>query len=209
MRIAAKTLALALMTWIALTAFPAAAQTVGVPSGGGVASLGIDDGTPRVGTTVRALNTRLTQFDLSLRATTASLTLRPAVYPVAAGVIGASPVWTGPDVVVSSSGFASYSFNPDLMVTTGSDYVLVVEQVVPGQVGEIEWVFADSYADGVPVFYETSTSSWVENSFPDAVFSATFAATPVPTLTTWAMILLGLMLAGGAAVQIQRRRFLA
>jgi hypothetical protein len=32
------------------------------------------------------------------------------------------------------------------------------------------------------------------------------APTPVPTMTEWAMILLGLMLAGGAAVLIQRRQ---
>ena len=35
------------------------------------------------------------------------------------------------------------------------------------------------------------------------------APAPVPTLSEWAMILLGLMLAGGAAIQIQRRRLMA
>jgi hypothetical protein len=32
------------------------------------------------------------------------------------------------------------------------------------------------------------------------------AAAPVPTLSEWAMILLGLTLAGGAALHLQRRR---
>lgn len=34
----------------------------------------------------------------------------------------------------------------------------------------------------------------------------TYVAVPVPTLSEWAMILLGLMLAGGAALHLQRRR---
>ncbi|WGM31962.1 hypothetical protein KKHFBJBL_02213 [Brevundimonas sp. NIBR11] len=45
----------------------------------------------------------------------------------------------------------------------------------------------------------------------DAYFFATFGpeATPVPTLSEWAMILFGLTLAGGAALYIQRRRLTA
>lgn len=35
------------------------------------------------------------------------------------------------------------------------------------------------------------------------------APTPVPTMGEWAMILMGLMLAGGAAVMVQRRRLAA
>lgn len=41
---------------------------------------------------------------------------------------------------------------------------------------------------------------YVQDSFAEV------APTPVPTMTEWAMILLGVMLAGGAAVMIQRRR---
>ncbi|MGV3580445.1 IPTL-CTERM sorting domain-containing protein [Brevundimonas sp.] len=45
----------------------------------------------------------------------------------------------------------------------------------------------------------------------DMAFRVVFNDTPepVPTMTEWAMILLGLMLAGGAAVTIQRRRLIA
>jgi len=32
------------------------------------------------------------------------------------------------------------------------------------------------------------------------------APTPVPTLTEWAMIMLGALLAGGAVLQLERRR---
>lgn len=44
-----------------------------------------------------------------------------------------------------------------------------------------------------------------------SVFEVQLAAAPapVPTLSEWAMILFGLILAGGAAVMIQRRRFTA
>ena len=42
------------------------------------------------------------------------------------------------------------------------------------------------------------------------IFFATVApAAPVPTLSEWAMILLGLTLAGGAALHIQRRRLIS
>lgn len=42
----------------------------------------------------------------------------------------------------------------------------------------------------------------------DLVFTVTEVATPatVPTMTEWAMILFGILLAGGAALMIQRRR---
>lgn len=44
---------------------------------------------------------------------------------------------------------------------------------------------------------------YVQDSFAEV------AVTPVPTMTEWAMILLALTLAGGAAVLIQRRRLVA
>ncbi len=44
----------------------------------------------------------------------------------------------------------------------------------------------------------------------EAVTSLTLAApTPIPTLSEWAMIAMGLTLAGGAALYIQRRRLIA
>lgn len=52
--------------------------------------------------------------------------------------------------------------------------------------------------------YDSPLGGW------DLVFTATEVVagpTPVPTLSEWAMILLGLTLAGGAAVILQRRRF--
>lgn len=190
-------------------AMPAMAQTVGVPSAGGLVAVGIDDSVTQVGTTVRAVNDRLSQFSLSLRATTATLTVRPVVYPVTGGVIGSTPLWTGSNLTVSSTAFSDYAFSPALTVAPGDDYALVVEQQTAGEAGEIEWVFSDDYADGVPIFYDTVTADWVENPSQDAVFAATFAPAPapVPTMAEWAMIALTALLAVfGAALLNPRPR---
>lgn len=63
----------------------------------------------------------------------------------------------------------------------------------------------NTYADGN--LYDVGT----DRPLYDAYFTATFTTTPaaVPTLTEWAMILLGLGLAGGAVLMIQRRRLIA
>ncbi len=191
-----------------LVASSSVAQTVSVPSAGGIASVEIDDSAPRAGTTVSSPNTKLSAFSLSLVASTSKLTVRPQVYAVVGGVVGGSPIWTGPTVDVTPGAYASYTFSPDLTVTSGETYALVVEKTVAGEEGSLEWVFSDEYAGGVPIFYSAMTTSWIGNSSLDAVFSATFlsAAAPVPTMSEWAMIILGTMMAGGAALYIQRRR---
>lgn len=53
---------------------------------------------------------------------------------------------------------------------------------------------------GVTVSFTSNVSSTVTTSPPPA------PPAPVPTLSEWAMILLGVVLAGGAALMIQRRR---
>ena len=114
---------LAIFAAVASMAFatPVLAQTVGVPSGGGIFVLGIDDSVPQVGTTVRAVDAQLSQFSFSLRSLTPSMTIRPHIYPVVGGAIGATPVWTGTDVTVSSAAFSDYTFSPVFAVTPGSD----------------------------------------------------------------------------------------
>lgn len=193
-----------------IVASPSIAQTVGVPSAGGIASVGIDDSTPRVGTTVSSLNTKLSTFSLSLEASTSKLTVRPQVYAVTGGIVGITPIWTGPTVDVTPGAYASYTFAPNLTVTSGTTYALAVEKTVAGETGSIEWVFSDDYAGGVPIFYDPATTRWIDNPSVDAVFSATFvsAAAPVPTMSEWAMILFGIVLAGAAALYLQRRRMI-
>ena len=191
-----------------IVASPSVAQTVVVPSAGGIASLGIDDSTPRVGTTVTSPNTKLSAFSLSLGASTSKLTVRPQVYAVTGGVVGGTPIWTGPTVDVTPGVYASYTFSPNLTVTSGATYALAIEKTVAGETGSIEWVLGDNYAGGVPIFYDPATTNWIDNPSFDAVFSATFvtAPAPVPTMSEWAMILMGVILAGSAALYIQRRK---
>lgn len=74
-----------------LVASSSVAQTVSVPSAGGIASVEIDDSAPRAGTTVSSPNTKLSAFSLSLVASTSKLTVRPQVYAVAGGVVGGQP----------------------------------------------------------------------------------------------------------------------
>ncbi|WP_167309523.1 IPTL-CTERM sorting domain-containing protein [Brevundimonas naejangsanensis] len=62
-----------------------------------------------------------------------------------------------------------------------------------------EGICAES-CQGITVQVTSNVSSTVTTSPPPA------PPAPVPTLSEWAMILLGVMLAGGAALTLQRRR---
>ena len=56
---------------------------------------------------------------------------------------------------------------------------------------------------------EVAQQAWVTQLFINAVGAAAPPPAVVPTLTEWAMILLAMLLAGGVAVHLSRRRFLA
>ena len=63
----------------------------------------------------------------------------------------------------------------------------------------------DTYAGGV-VFTD---GDQLQNGLDLTFEVVQVPATPVPTLSEWALILLGVMLAGGAAIYIQRRQLAA
>lgn len=98
----------------------------------------------------------------------------------------------------SVGGFDEFVLNTPLPVTAGTTYAfafgagdLTINSIGPG-----------AYPGGGPFTLGTS-------GFPsDLIFQVVQVATPaaVPTLSEWAMILLGLMLAGGAALYLQRRQ---
>lgn len=58
--------------------------------------------------------------------------------------------------------------------------------------------------------YMVLSNPWIDYPLQETHFTARFgppAPAAVPTMSEWAMILLGLLLAGGAALMIQKRRF--
>lgn len=64
---------------------------------------------------------------------------------------------------------------------------------------------ANSYADGI--FFVLGTTAQPNLDLAFEVVQV--GPTPVPTLSEWALILMGLIMAGGAALYIQRRQLIA
>ncbi len=60
--------------------------------------------------------------------------------------------------------------------------------------------------NGAPGNDIDSSSRFTSGATPVTPVLASFTPAPIPTMTEWAMILFGVMLAGGAAMMIQRRR---
>lgn len=132
---------------------------------------------------------------------------------------------TGPALYTSSAistagpGVTFLNFVPGapVPVTAGGNYVVFLStvrdagtgngcmqytntNVIP--TGQATYKFSASPAD-------FTTGAWSVNGGEDLGIRVNFAPaviTTVPTLSEWAMILFGVMLAGGAAVLVQRRR---
>ena len=119
--------------------------------------------------------------------------------------------------VLASSGPLSTAADPDTQgetftlapssgvpVLPSGDYAIIARRT-SGTNGNVYMPLIDGavYADGTVI----SGFLGVQPAF-DAFFQVNFqpVSTAIPTLSEWAMILLGLTLAGGAALYIQRRR---
>lgn len=112
--------------------------------------------------------------------------------------------------VATSAGERTTTLNTPLPVIPGEQIFIGLQYVGPENANihahltdvEPNSTLADIEPDG-----RTTIRSY------DSRFIATFATlpppAPVPTMSEWAMILLGTVLAGGAALTIQRRRFAA
>lgn len=97
-------------------------------------------------------------------------------------------------------GFDEFVLTTPLPVTAGSTYAFAFGA---GTFTRNSGA-GNTYADGVAFVSGTSSQG------SDWTFEVVqVPAAPVPTLSEWAMILLGLMLAGGAAIYIQRRQLAA
>ena len=94
--------------------------------------------------------------------------------------------------------FQTITLNSPLPVTAGSVYTFVFESSSLRR-------GPATYADGL-LYFSGNTPNFANNLAFEVV---QVAAASVPTLSEWAMILFGLMLAGGAALYIQRRQLSA
>lgn len=129
------------------------------------------------------------------------------------GSLTGAPLYTSaPTSVVN--GTSDYAFTPPaggVALTAGQAYALVL--TATGNPGNFPAGGPDTDASTYLMFAESASGTTLGDvGNVDAVFSATFdaapapVATPVPTLSEWAMILLGAIIAGGAALYIQRRQ---
>jgi len=103
-------------------------------------------------------------------------------------------------------------------VTAGQTYVIFGSTLNSAGSGAGSWsLAADVLPGGSTVFLNSGSQSdwtgtgWERQSSFDMGVTVNFVAAPaaVPTLSEWAMILFGLLLAGGAALYIQRRQLIA
>jgi hypothetical protein len=196
---------------LALGTAPAAAQTISSNTSGTIVIL--SNVNKVAGQTVTPPSSGpLQNYTLYILRTTATLSVTPIIYewdPLSSTGVG-PPLWTGASVAVTTGtggGYLPYTFSPNIALNPSKQYVLGVMQTVPGESGYLEVGFANN-VPGNSVWRNDPT--WSQNSAVEAHFSATFAPpAPVPTLPEWAMILFGLILAGGAALHLQRRRALA
>lgn len=157
--------------------------------------------------TVPAGVTTLNSFSLRASGGAAPSTVRPAIYVWNGVDVGAQLFGAGaPSQVVAPVINQTLTFPVGLAVSPGQQIVIAAPVQNAGEVYDIFLVMTDPYAGGSRVVKVGAAQAAILPT-QDYVFSAVFQnAVPVPTMSEWAMILLGVMLAGGAALTIQRRR---
>lgn len=224
-----RTIVAALALATALFAGQAAAQNIDTTAAAD-STLGVFGVAPYTATlgqtiTIPAGSTRLTSFGFKMLNVPSTVVFRGAVYPWSDTYRHA----TGPALYESSRQTTTgatpqlVTFSPPggVTVTPGQKYVIFVTTSLDqaGASGFGFWAAAQNpYADGhaVLIHNDLDPIQWTSSSwdiFPNSDFGfvANFDAppAPVPTLSEWAMILFGLVLAGGAVVMVQRRRLAA
>jgi hypothetical protein len=138
---------------------------------------------------------------------------------------GANAALSRVNIATNASGLpSSYSLiaqrtpGPPYLVATPSDpnsraSLVSISNFDSGAVGNIICMSRGSEGGGVNVCGDTDYNSDDNSSFAGSsnpsVVTLTSGAAAVPTLSEWALILFGLILAGGAALYIQRRRSIA
>lgn len=116
----------------------------------------------------------------------------PNTYTFIGGQVG--DFYLGQSSAVAVDGFTPIValYLPNIPATSGQSYVAPFITVMPcrGQSGG-------------------KCVDWAGTRRADSVTISSIAPAAIPTMTEWAMILLGMMLAGGAALTIHRRRMAA
>ena len=202
------TLAQATLLAIVLTAgLPAGAFAQTVSSNPTANTVTLSDNTLIAGEVVTPVNERLTSYTFQLRRVTPTASVVPEVYEWNGSAVVGGPIWSGSAIAVENTVYEPFTFSPGIAVDQTKQYLLAVRQ---GNAGNTAYLLA-GYVDNHPGYaagYRLSPGpGWLLTPTAELNFSALFEPTPaIPTMTEWAMILLGLMLAGGATVIIQRRR---
>lgn len=132
---------------------------------------------------------------------------RSVVRTFSNGQIGAVR-YAGPNTVVASRDpERTETLSSPLAVTPGEQLFIGLQYVGPTN-AQVQIRTADVEPNSM--FADLDDAGRTSTGPYDSRFIATFATVPppapVPTMSEWAMIILGTMLAGGAALYIQRRR---
>ena len=199
-----------LLVLLAGLAQPASAQVmIGSNATGQQATL--DGVYPMPGQVIRPpdLVGPLTRYTLWIRAGSPSLTVTPIIYEWDNLAPVGPPVWTGDPVTVTSTSFTETVFPVNLSLDPNKHYWLTAAQTYPGEYGWLDGGSVSDYPDGYYAYRRAVNFDWGRSLGAELRFSATFAdlVVPpgVPTLGEWALVLFAVMLAGGAALYLQRR----
>lgn len=199
---------------LAVIALPAAAQTtIDYSTGTATAgyNMGFGSGTGQT-FTVPANVTHLVSVSLGVSQNAGVRNYNLSLYRISGDTVGVL-IQTSPETISAGAAYPTYEL--DTLTLTGSGL-----SVTPGETFLITGITAGpinafTVARDPGVYAGGSTYSNTTSVTGDAFFRAVFTdavappPTPVPTLTEWAMLAFGLVLAGGAALYLQPRRRVA
>lgn len=178
--------------------------------------------------TIPAGSGSITSFGFEMNSVPATVVFRGHIYrwdPATSRAVGPS-LYASPPRTTTGATKQIVTFTPaaSVPVTAGQTYVIFAstsqdQAGAPAATGGWDGSTANVYAGGGAVFQNngTDTTTWTGSVWSTPVFDFGFTTTfgaavapvSVPTMTEWALILFGAIMAGGAALYIQRRRLTA
>lgn len=163
--------------------------------------------------TAGAGDASISDFSMFLNGSSASLTFRGYI-ATWTGTQAGTLLYTSGDTTISSADpFQEFAFSPNLAVTAGQQYVAFLSiselGVQPSSIYSMPVSGGNAIADGGFVYFNNRlnfgdlfTQAWTDNHATgyDAVIKVNFSALPagVPEPATWAMMIGGFGLVGGA-----------